>query len=76
MKYIKNGKLVLNGEMQECDLEDKLLKALELIVNKRVNYFDEIQKIKTYSQYLKKYDYLEDCFILNEAEWKLLKELA
>lgn len=33
MKYIKNGKLVLDGTIRECDLQDKLNKALEIIVD-------------------------------------------
>ena len=37
MKYIKNGKLVLDGTIRECDLQDKLNKALEIIVDKLVD---------------------------------------
>ena len=33
MKYIKNGKIVLDGTIRECDLQDKLNKALEIIVD-------------------------------------------
>ena len=33
MKYIKNGKIILDGTIRECDLQDKLNKALEIIVD-------------------------------------------
>ena len=31
LRYIKNGKLVLDGTIKECDLEEKCLLALEII---------------------------------------------
>lgn len=33
MRYIKNGKVVLDGTTRECDLEEKLLRALEIILS-------------------------------------------
>ena len=37
MKWIKNGKLVLNGTKSEEESQDWLNKGLELIVDKRVD---------------------------------------
>ena len=76
MEYIKGGKLVLNGKYNEQELEDMLLKALELIVNKRVDFFEEIIKMQDYEDYDSNYSYLEDRFFLSESEWNLLKEIS
>ena len=37
MRYIENGKIKLDGTIRECDLEEMLLKALEIIVDKKVD---------------------------------------
>ena len=76
MEYIKGGKLVLNGKYNEQELEDMLLKALELIVNKRVDFFEEVIKMQDYEDYTSNYSYLEDRFFLSESEWNLLKEIS
>ena len=36
MKYLKNGNIVLDGTIKESDLETRLLKALEIIIDKSV----------------------------------------
>lgn len=37
MKYIKNGKVVLDGTIRQCDLEEKIFKAFEIIFEKNVD---------------------------------------
>ena len=71
MTYIKNGKIVLDGTIKECDLEEKLLRALEIIVDKEVNIHCLI-----YSNTLKEYN---DTFIkqykLTQEQYDSLKEI-
>ena len=73
MKLIKNGKMVLNGKYTEQELEDKLLTALEIIVDKKVNTWcvcwAELEEYNT--KYVN-----QEWRRLTEEEYKLLKEIA
>lgn len=63
MKYIKNGKLVLDGTIKECDLEEKCLKALEIIV-------DSTNMYVAFGKYL----VIGDTYIrIEKDKYKLLK---
>ena len=79
MKYIKNGKVVLDGTIKECDLEEKLLKALEIIVDKRVNLLEisTSANYETYREFFNKWNWYGeyDEFVITEKEYELLKEI-
>lgn len=84
MKYIKNGKVVLTGEYRKCDLEETLLRALEIIVEKRVdiNLFMlcyEAQKETKNANGLKYYNQNQCSALydgkLTQEEYELLKEI-
>lgn len=86
MKYIKNGKLVLNGTMMACELEEKLLRALEIIIDKDVNISDLRCAIATKFQLTEKeYDFDDyesdyECYgitgtLLTKDEFELLMEV-
>jgi len=63
MKYIKNGKLVLDGTIRECDLQDKINKALEIIVDSGlyIAFGDYLAMGGTYVKLSK-----EECELLKE----------
>ena len=73
MKYIKNGKLVLNGTIRECDLQDKLNKALEIITEKQV----DVLMIKLTCRTVDEYNHLiqPKWRTLIQEEYDLLKEI-
>ena len=80
MKYIKNGKVVLDGTIKECDLEEKLLRVLEIIVDKKVNIdwlwycfeiFNDNDGIIAYNDTRGDND-----DNLTENEYKLIKEIT
>ena len=80
MKYIKNGKVILDGTIKECDLEEKLLKALEIIIDKKVNVdwlwycfeiYSDIDGLFYYNQ--TRGDNDDD---LSKEEYQLIKEIA
>ena len=73
MKYIKNGKLVLDGTMRECDLQDKLNKALEIIVDKKV-HIERIKVTKNAQEYNKTY-LLGIVDLISQKEFKIVKEI-
>ena len=74
MKYIKNGKLVLDGTIRECDLEEKCLRALELIDENNIDIrvLKDSPCVETYNDYA----YWEVGLKEISAEtFKLLKEI-
>ena len=73
MKYIKNGKIVLNGTMKEQDLEDKLLKALEIIVDKEIN-IARLKFTKTAQEYNKEYP-VKVSELISQRQFELVKEI-
>ena len=73
MKYIKNGKIVLNGTIKEQDLEDKLLKALEIIVDKEVN-IARIKVSKTAQDYNREYPFnIRE--LISQKQFEIVKEI-
>lgn len=72
MKYIKNGKVMLDGTIKECDLEEKLLRALEIIVDKQVN-IEYIKCCDIYEQYKVICSYWNE---ITRADFNLLKEIT
>ena len=68
MKYIKNGTIQLDGTIRECDLEEKLLKALEIIIDKKVNV-----SLLQYYKNPKRYNQLFEP--LTQQEFDLIKEI-
>ena len=72
MKYIKNGKVVLDGTIKECDLEEKLLRALEIIVDKEPDLMIITTKDTLYDYFL----YARTGRMLTQTEFDLLKEIA
>ena len=73
MKYIKNGKLVLDGTIRECDLQDKLNKALEIIIDKKV-HIERIETTKNAQEYNRTY-LLGIIELISQKEFDLLKEI-
>ena len=39
MKYVKDGKIVLNGTYRQAELEERIFRAFELINEKEVDLF-------------------------------------
>ena len=72
MKYIKNGKVVLDGTIKECDLEEKLLRALEIIVDKHPDLLVVETKNTLYEYFL----YARIGKMLTQKEFDLLKEIT
>ena len=82
MKKIKNGKLVLDGTITQNELQDKVNKAFEIVVDKNVDTFFlkvVISSCKVYSIERQVREYNECCNNpknhLTEEEYKLLKEI-
>ena len=82
MKNIKNGKLVLDGTITQNELQDKVNKAFEIVVEKNVNIFFlktiiSSHKIHSIEKQVRRYN--EYCIDpknrLTEEEYKLLKEI-
>lgn len=72
MRYIKNGKVVLDGTMTEQELEDKLFATLEVIINKKVNIaLIEMSHNVSYYNFWKK-SYAQK---LLKKEFKAIKEI-
>lgn len=71
MKYIKNGKLVLDGTIRECDLQDKLNKALEIIVDKEIDIFI-LKRCNDYETYN---DSNHKEISITQKEFKVVKEI-
>lgn len=72
MKYIKNGKVVLDGTIKECDLEEKLLRALEIIIDKE----PDLMIIKTKDTLYDYFLYTRTGCMLTQNEFDLLREIA
>lgn len=82
MKKIKNGKLVLDGTITQNELQDKVNKAFEIVVEKNVNIIFlkvVISTCKVYSVKRQVREYNECCNnpknCLTKEEYKLLKEI-
>lgn len=82
MKKIKDGKLVLDGTITQNELQDKINKAFEIVVEKNVNILFlkvVISSCKVYSVERQVREYNECCNNpknhLTEEEYKLLKEI-
>ena len=82
MKKIKNGKLVLDGTITQNELQDKVNKAFEIVIEKNVDTFFlkvVIGSCKVYSIERQVREYNECCNNpknhLTEEEYKLLKEI-
>lgn len=82
MKKIKNGKLVLDGTITKNELQDKVNKAFEIVIDKNVNIIFlkvVISSCKVYSIERQVREYNECCNnpknYLTEEEYKLLKEI-
>lgn len=82
MKKIKNGKLVLDGTITQNELQDKVNKAFEIVVEKNVDTFFlkvVISTCNVYSVERQVREYNESCNNpknhLTEEEYKLLKEI-
>ena len=82
MKKIKNDKLVLDGTITQSELQDKVNKAFEIVVEKNVNILflkTIISSRKAYSIEKQVRRYNEYCIDvknrLTEEEYKLLKEI-
>lgn len=82
MKKIKNGKLVLDGTITQNELQDKVNKAFEIVVEKNVNLIFlkvVISSCKVYS-IKRQVEQYNNCYTnpnnhLTEEEYKLLKEI-
>lgn len=75
MKYIKNGKVVLDGTIKECDLEEKLLRALEIIVDKRVDLFPiSILSLGEYNSLMEYQQRKQDVLMI--SEYRTIKEIT
>lgn len=82
MKKIKDGKLVLDGTITQNELQDKINKAFEIVVEKNVNILFlkiVITTCAVYSIENQVREYNECCDNpknhLTEEEYKLLKEI-
>ncbi len=82
MKKIKDGKLVLDGTITQNELQDKVNKAFEIVIEKNVDTFFlkvVISSCKVYSIERQVREYNESCNNpknhLTEEEYKLLKEI-
>jgi len=82
MKKIKDGKLVLDGTITKNELQDKVNKAFEIVVEKNVDTFFlkvVISSCKVYSIEKQVREYNESCNnpknCLTIEEYKLLKEI-
>lgn len=78
MKYIKNGKLQLDGSMKEYEIQEKINLALETIVDKlryEIDPFDFLD-YETYQDYqLQYYEHqFDDPDGEGYPEWYLTKE--
>ena len=75
MKYIKNGKVVLDGTMKECDLEEKLLNALEIIVDKKVDLFAiSVLGLGEYNSLMEYQQRKQDMLMI--SEYREIKEIT
>lgn len=54
---------------------EKKLKALEIILKKKVNVYDEIYQTNDYKDYKENFGYTQAQFDLTEEEYNLLKEV-
>lgn len=76
MKWIKNGKLVLNGTKSEQELQDWLNKGLELIVDKRVD-IDTLKLTYNVNDYNRHRTCIQDgCGFLTKEQFEFLKEIT
>lgn len=83
MKKIKNGKLVLDGTITQNELQDKVNKAFEIVVEKNVNIlFLRCVIVSCKNNTIRKQviEYNNCCTNpkrnkLTEEEYKLLKEI-
>ena len=76
MKWIKNGKLVLNGTKSKKELQDWLNKGLELIVNKRVDV-DILQLTYNVNDYNRNRTCVtNDMGFLTKEQFEFLKEIT
>ena len=75
MKYIKNGKLVLDGTIRECDLQEKLNKALEIIIEKGMTWSIDWQPYEQDNDYRAWDNELYGSIKLTKEEYELLKEI-
>lgn len=82
MKKIKDGKLVLDGTITQNELQDKVNKAFEIVIEKNVNILFlkvVISSCKVYAIERQVREYNESCNnpknYLTEEEYKLLKEI-
>lgn len=76
MKWIKNGKLVLNGTKNEEELQDWLNKGLELIIDKKVD-IDILQLTYNVNDYNRNRTCVaSDMGFLTKEEFEFLKEIT
>lgn len=73
MKYIKDGKIILNGTYREYELKEMIFKAMEIIVDKNVDIL--LVKNSSKASY---YNVHRDSNRkpLKGIEFKLLKEIG
>lgn len=76
MKWIKNGKLVLNGTKSEQELQYWLNKGLELIVDKKVD-IDTLKLTYTVGDYNRNRTCIQDgSGFLTKEQFEFLKEIT
>ena len=61
--------------LKEDDEMTKKIKALEIILKKKVNVYDEIYQTNDYEDYKENFGYTQAQFDLTEEEYNLLKEV-
>lgn len=73
MKHIKDGKLVLDGTIRECDLQENLNTVLELIVDKNINPI-LLKNCRSASEYNCKREDRRGCSKITLRQFFLLKD--
>lgn len=61
--------------LQDVAIVEKELKALEIILKKKVNVYDEIYQTNDYEDYKENFGYTQAQFDLTEEEYYLIKGL-
>ena len=75
MRYIKNGTIQLDGTIRECDLEEKLFRALEIIIDKKVDLFAiSILGLGEYNSLMEYQQRKQDMLMI--SEYRAIKEIA